>query len=159
MAKITDEKYSEIKKEALELFKNNRKISCSCFWGIDVKLSPSWFNHLEWQREWHKRSKNEAFMRYLCFKHIKYILNNSILYQEYKEELKEFSIKRKWKKVKVKKIVEYFWIVAIVNNNKNRVKVVIAKTEGWWHYEFISVVPYWSNSGYNKLFYEENIEK
>jgi hypothetical protein len=92
-------------------------------------------------------------MRYLCFKHIKYILNNSILYQEYKEELKEFSIKRKWKKVKVKKIVEYFWIVAIVNNNKNRVKIVIAKTEGWWHYEFISVVPYWNNSGYTKLFY------
>jgi uncharacterized linocin/CFP29 family protein len=31
MAEITDEKYEKIKKEALELFKNNRKIKSSCF--------------------------------------------------------------------------------------------------------------------------------
>ena len=106
MSEISLEDYEKIKNEALDIFKKNKKVKSPSFWWIEIKITPSWFNHLEWKKENHKRGIKEAFMRYLCFKHIKYILNNLKLYQEYKEELKEFYIKKKWKKVKIKKIVE-----------------------------------------------------
>lgn len=155
MEAITKEKLAKAKEEALIFFKKNKAISSPCFWWIKIKVTPNGFNHLEWQRENHRRSANESFMRYVCFKHIKYILNNLELYQEYKEEMREFFIKKKGKKVKQKRIVEYFWFVAIVNNNKNRIKVVISKIDWWDNFEFVSVVPYWKMEWYSKLFFEE----
>ena len=152
---ITKEQLKKAKEEALSFFKNNKKITSPCFWGIEIKLTPNWFNHIEWQRENHRRDTWDSFIRYICFKHIKYILNNSKLYQEYKEEMREFFIKKKWKKIKQKRIVEYFWFVAVVNDNKNRVKVVISKTDWWNNFEFVSVVPYWKTDWYSKLFFEE----
>jgi len=68
-------------------------------------------------------------MRYLCFLHICYILENSKLYQEFREEFQIFEIKRNNKLLKEKKIVCLYGFVAVVNNNKNRVKIVIRKVD------------------------------
>ena len=103
MPEITEDQYDKIKKEALGIFRKNKRIQCPAFWGVEIKITPNWFNYLEWKKTNHRRSSKEWFMRYLCFKHVKYILNNLKLYQEYKEELKEFYIKRKGKKLKLEK--------------------------------------------------------
>jgi len=60
--------------------------------------------------------------------------------------------------IKDKKIVFLYWFVAIVNNNKNRVKIVVRKVDWWTHFEFVSVIPVWKSNWYSwDLFFEEDL--
>lgn len=156
MSEITEEKYSQMKEKAVEYFKNHRKISSPIFW--EIKITPEWFNHIEWKSKNHKRPMKEAYIRLLCFLNTEHILNNSKLYQEFREEMQHFNIKRKNKKINEKKIVHLFWFVAIVNNNKNRIKIVVRKVDGWNHYEFVSIIPAWKNNGYWPQLFFDNEE-
>ena len=130
-----------MKNKAIACLKNNRKIHCPALW--EVKIKPEWFKHIEWKNKNHKRDQSESYVRYLCFLHIPMILEKSWLYQEYREEMIDISVKRRWKYIKEKKVVQFYWFVAIVNNNKNRVKVVIRKIDGWKNWEYVSVIPVW----------------
>lgn len=158
MENITKEELDKIKIRALEFYKKNKIIKSPIFWII--KITNNWFNHIEWKDKNHQRDYNEAFTRYICFFHIKYILENLHLYQEYRNNSEKLKIKT-WKK-KYKNIIEnvdYYWFVAIVNNNKHRVRIVIKKNEKSNYYEFLSVVPAWKKIWYlwtneNSLFFE-----
>ncbi len=153
MSDKIEEKYNEIKLKAIDYFKNNRKILSPCFW--EIKITPEWFNHIEWKSKNHKRPIKEAYIRYLCFLSTTYILNNLKLYQEFREEFQFFEIKRNNKKVTEKKIVCLYWFIAIINHNKNRVKIVIRKVDWWNKYEFVSIIPLWKNKWYwNQLFFD-----
>ncbi len=153
MEEISLEKYNKMKEKAVEYFKQNRTITSPAFW--EIKITPEWFNHIEWKNKNHKRPIKEVYIRYLCFLNTEYILNNSKLYQEFREEMQTFDIKRKNKKIKEKKIVNLYWFVAIVNHNKNRVKIVVRKVDGWNKYEFVSIIPLWKNNWYwNQLFFD-----
>lgn len=157
MVEITEEKFNNIKQKAIKYFKNNRKVVSDIFW--EVIITPEWFNHIEWKNKNHKRPLKESYIRYLCFLHTAYILNNLKLYQEFREEFQDFVLKRKWKNIKERKIVELFWFVAIVNNNKNRIKIIIRKVEWWNKYEFVSVIPLWKNVWYwTQLFFDNEEE-
>lgn len=99
-------------------------------------------------------------MRYLCFFHTDWILKNSHTYQEYKEVTEEIQYKVRKKRMKKLEVIEYYWFVAIVNNNKNRVKIVVSKNQ-YWKLEFVSVIPKWKSEEYgwvkiNWLFFDEN---
>ena len=151
---ISEEQYYNIKQKAIKFYKNNRIIFNPKFW--EIKIDLKWFQHLEWKRKNHKRTKKEAYIRYLCFLQIKFILNKLWLYQEFREEEREKEIKRKWKKIKEKKIVYTYWFVWIVNNNKNRIKVVIEKVDWWNWYKFRTVIPVWNNNWYSKQIFFDN---
>ncbi len=156
MDEIKQEDYEKVKEKAINLFKKNKIIDSPSFW--EIKISPEWFNHIEWKSKNHKRPMKESYIRYICFLHTIYILNNSQLYQEFREEMQEFQLKRWWKIIKDKKIVTLYWFVAIVNNNKNRVKIVVRKVDWWTHFEFVSVIPVWKSNWYSwDLFFDEDL--
>lgn len=154
---ITQDKYDELKQKAVNYFKKHRKISSPSFW--EIKITPEWFNHIEWKNKNHKRTMEESFVRYLCFFHLEYILNNSKLYQEYRECFQEIETKKNWKKIKQRMIIQLYWFVAIVNKNKNRVKIVVKKVDGWNKYEFVSVIPVWKRNWYSWEIYFDNEEE
>lgn len=155
---ISDEYYEKVKKQAIWFFKNNKIIKSVCFW--DVKITPEWFNYIEWKDKNHKRWKKEACIRYLCFLQTRHILENLWLYQEFKEEFKKFNIKKKKKIVVENKLVSFYWFVAVVSKNKIRVKIVLRKVDWWDKFEFVSVIPAWKITWYNdikikELFFDE----
>lgn len=154
MENISQEQFDKIKQKAVDFMKKNRKIKSPAFW--EIKITPEWFNHIEWKNKNHKRSIQESYIRYLCFLHTNYILSNSKLYQEYREFMQDVEIKIKWKKKKQKKIVYVYWFVAVVNNNKNRIKIVIRKVDWWDKLEFVSVIPVWKRNWYSSEIFFDN---
>ena len=154
MENITKEQFEKIKQKAIDYMWKHKKINSPAFW--EIRITPEWFNHIERKNKNHKRSMQESYVRYLCFLHIEYILSNSKLYQEFREYLEKIDIKRAWKFIKENKMANLYWFVAIVNNNKNRVKVVIKKIDWWNRYEFVSVIPVWKQNGYSSEIYFDN---
>jgi len=138
---ITDEKYQKVKNNAFNHFLKNKKIVSPIFW--EIKVSEKAFNHIEYKNSKHKRSKQESFIRYLCFLNIDYIIKNSHLYQDFNEEYKQVTIKKKKWKIKENRLVKFYGLISIVNNDKQRVKIVLKKVDGFQKYEYVSVIPVW----------------
>ena len=159
---INSQILEKMKQKALLYYKENKKIISPLFW--EIRITNSWFNHIEWKNKVHKRDFKEAYVRYICFFHTKYILEESNLYQEFREQVEQFKIKIGKKKYKnVNENTCYYWFVAIVNKNKHRVRIVIKKHEKSNYYEFVSVVPAWKKDWYlwnkdNILFFDEKLE-
>lgn len=148
--------FDDIKKQAINIYQGNKKISCPIFG--EVRLTPEWFEHIEWKKKNHKRNPDDAFVRYVCFIHVKDILEKSHYYQEYRETSEIIKVKRNGKIISEQKIVRYFAFVAVVNNNKNRVKVLVKKVDGWKHYDFVSIIPSWKSKWYNQIFFLQKDE-
>lgn len=156
MQEITELQHDKIKLKAVEIFQQNKKITSPAFW--EIRITPEGFGHIEWKNKNHKRPIRESYVRYLCFTHIVHILNHSKLYQEFRETLQTVEIKKKGKKNRENKIVHFYGFVAIVNNNKNRVKIVVRKVDGWNHVEFVSVIPVWKSWWYSwEMFFDEDM--
>jgi hypothetical protein len=138
---ITKEQFESVKWKALTHFEKHRKVYSPIFW--EIKIDTNWFKHIEWDSQNHKRPLKEAYIRYLCFLNFDYIIENSNLYQEYRETYEMIEVKWKKKRFKVNKLIKYYWLVAIVNNNQQRIKVIIKKIEWRDKLEYVSVVPRW----------------
>jgi len=152
-----DNDYS-LKESVLEYYEKHKKIKSPIWW--DIKITPQSLRHLENKDKNHKRDKNQIDIRYKCFLLIDKIIKKSFLYQEYKEELQDVLIKKKWKKVKVAMKVKYFWLVWIVQAYQwhwIRIKVVIKKVPNWSNCEFISVIPAWNMKWYHRLYFDEEL--
>jgi hypothetical protein len=118
-----------------------------------------WLEHIEWDIPNHKRPLMEAYIRYLCFLHFDYIIKNSHLYQDYMERMEKVKIKsRKGKLIYVNRLVKYYWLISIVNHNKQRVKVIVKKTEWFNKVEYISVIPCWKQTKYWPQLFIEDFE-
>jgi hypothetical protein len=158
---ISDEKFERARENALALFQKNKRISSPCFG--EVRIDPDGFGHLEWKSKDHKRTKKAAYMRYLCFLHVPYILQNMKLYQEYREVMEDVPVKKKGKIIKERKPVRYYGFVAIVNGDRQRVKIVVKRVDGWGSYVFASAIPRWDLKGYSggkyaSLFFDDEDE-
>jgi hypothetical protein len=135
----------------LECFLKNKKVISPIFW--EVEVTPKWFEHIEWSSKRHLRPMQEAYIRYLCFLNMVYIIENSYLYQEYRKEYKKIKVKWKNKKYVVTKLIKYYWLVAVVNWDKQRIKIVLRYIEWRSKFEFVSVIPYWkSTKNWPKLY-------
>jgi hypothetical protein len=67
-------------------------------------------------------------------------------------------IKKSGKKVKLQKKIYTYGLVGIVNQDKNRIKIVVRKVDGWNKYEFVSVIPVWKSAGYSRsIFFDEDM--
>jgi len=141
MPEIIEKRYQEVKKNAFIHFSENKKVLSPIFW--EVKVTEQAFNHIENKNKKHKRSKQEAFIRYLCFMNFDYIIKNSYLYQDFNEEYNQVIIKKKKWKVIENRLVKFYWLISIVNNDKQRVKIVLKKVDGFQKYEYVSVIPVW----------------
>lgn len=148
MLEISEEKYQEIKNIAFEHFLKNKKIISPIFW--EIKSTQEWFDHIEYKdkNKKHKRPQQESYIRYLCFLHFDFIIKKSHLYQDYLQRYEKFKIKRNQKITVVNKLVTYYWFIATVNNNKQRVKILVKKVEWWDRMEYVSVIPVWKTTEY-----------
>jgi len=59
----------------------------------------------------HKRSDKKCIVRMKCFLYINEIINKSYLYQEYKQEQEDIMVKKNGRKIRERKIVQYFGLV------------------------------------------------
>jgi len=145
MSEIAKEDIERIKLKALEYYKKHKIMKSPCFG--EIKITNEGFNHIEWKDLNHKRDFRDAYIRYICFFHVAHILENLSLYQEYREEMKDFAIRSKkqgkTKTVTIKDRVCHYGFVAVVNGDRHRVRIVVAKKDGCKNYEFVSVVPAW----------------
>lgn len=146
------------KEEVLAYYEKNKKIESPIFW--EVRVTPQSLRHLENKDKNHKRTEDESNMRYKCFLLIDRIIENSHLYQEYKQEMQDVLIKKKWKKISVPTKVKYFWLIWIIEAYEwhwIRIKVVLKKISKWNHCEFVSVIPAWNMKWYHRLYFDENL--
>lgn len=114
---ITKEAIEEIKIKALAYYKKHKIITSPCFG--EIRITNDGFNHIEWKDKHHKRDFRDAYIRYICFFHTVHILENLSLYQEYREEMREFTVTRKkqgkTKNIVIKDRIRHFGFVAVVN--------------------------------------------
>ena len=143
-----------MKNNAFNHFLKNKKILSPIFW--EIKATQGWFDHIEYKSKNHKRPKQEAYIRYLCFLHFDFIIKKSNLYQDYLQRYEKFKIKRNKKIIVVNKLVTYYWFIATVNNNKQRVKILVKKVDWWDKMEYVSVIPVWKTTKYWPQLYLDN---
>ncbi len=146
-----------LKTKVFDYYSSNKKLCSPIFWY--VKLTPQSLWHLENKDKKHKRSMDEVLIRYKCFLLIDKIIKKSFLYQEYKQEIEDVFVKRKWKKVKINSKVKYFgliWIIEAYKWHWIRIKIVIKKVSNR-NYEFVSVIPAWNMRWYHRLYFDERL--
>lgn len=151
--------WNSARQNAVTKFKKLRDkkewITCPYLW-CNVKFTTNNFRHIIYKSKKHIRDDHEIDMRCLCFLDVDKIIKKSWTCQEYRTWIEEVSIKKNWKKIKEKRIVEYFWFVAIVNSHdwKHRVRTVIKKTY-WFNYaEYLSVMPAWKTGWHPNFFWD-----
>lgn len=122
-----------------------------------VRFTTKNFKHLIYKDWKHKRSSQEIKMRSICFLSVEKIIKKSHTYQEFLVEEWMVKIKKHWKKIKEKRIVSYYWLVAVVQNRQwsHRIRVVIKKSEWFEHAEYLSVMPAWNSKGYKNFMWEK----
>lgn len=79
------------------------------------------------------------------------LISLSTTYQEFEESIKEFSIEKYKQKAKENKIVRYWGIIAIINNQK--IKVIIRKIGDNGSRHFWSVIPAWITNKHRDVKY------
>jgi hypothetical protein len=67
----------------------------------------------------------EAYIRYLCFLNMAYIIENSYLYQDFSESYEVIEFKVNKNKKTNTRLVQYYGFIAIVNNKRQRIKVIV----------------------------------
>lgn len=82
-----------MKEDIFAYYEKHKKIKSPLFG--TVKVTPQSLRHLENKDKQHKRSDDEIVIRYKCFLLINKIIENSHLYQEYKQETQDVLVKRK----------------------------------------------------------------
>gem|GEM_PF-2552516 len=132
----------DVKEQAIKFYKSIKKITCPAF-SKPIKITTEGMHHIERKDKKHKRTEKQMAMRYLCFLSIKEILESSKLYQEYKTGTEHIIIKKNGKKIREKRMVQYYGFVAVVKrgNERHRIRVVLKEVHGWSKIEFLSVMP------------------
>jgi hypothetical protein len=113
--------------------------------GHVVHFTSEGFEHIVYKRARAERERPSQIMRFKLLPLAVELIALSTTFQEYEETIKEFTIKRKKKKVHVSKKVQYWGIIAIIKGRK--IKVIIRKIGNGKHH-FWSVIPAWTTNKY-----------
>ncbi len=105
-----------------------------------VSFPSDGFNHLIYKSHRSERDRSSQVMRFKLLARAVYLIGTTTTFQEYDETIREFTVKRYKKKIKETKAVQYWGIIAIVDNRK--IKVIVRKI-GNGSLHFWSVVPAW----------------
>ena len=107
------------------------------------------FNHIIFKKPRIEREKSAQLLRFKILYLAKELINISTTYQEFEELIKEFPVKKYNKKTKENKIVKYWGIIAIINNQK--IKVIVRKIGDNGSLHFWSVIPAWKTNKYRDI--------
>ncbi len=144
----------QAKQQAINKFNilKDKEIVCPAIW-VKIKFNHKRFSHIIYKDSKHKRSEQEQIERFKCFIKVDTIIKKSHLYQEFM--IKEEIVKERnhWKTKQEKRLIEYIWLVWIVNHNqmKSRIKVVIRKDTTKEYAEFFSIIPAWNIEWYRNF--------
>lgn len=137
--------YQDEKENAQKFYNSINSVFSPVFKGKIVFPADS-FNHIIFKNSRIERDRLTQLLRFKLLYLAKKLIELSTTYQEFEELIKEFNIKKYKKKIKENKLVNYWGIIAIINNRK--IKVIIRKIGDNGSLHFWSVIPGWKTNKY-----------
>ena len=134
---IDTSNYEKIREDAQELYNNLVDVLCPAL-NTSVSFSSHGFNHLIYRKGRNERDRASQIMRFKLLVRAHELIALTTTFQEYEDSLKEFRIKRHKKKIETTKQVQYWGLIAIIDNRK--IKVILRKI-GNGNLHFWSVIP------------------
>ena len=104
----TADEVSKVRDRAIAYYRKIKTIKSPAF-DKKIRVWNDWFSHIQYKDAKHRRSNEDIYMRFLCFLSLEKILCNLWLYQEYKAIVEDIEVKREWKLIKERKMVQYYW--------------------------------------------------
>ena len=134
--------YKEIRENAKKYFNELPIIKCSAV-SEDINFSIEGFNHVIYKKGNVERNRVQQMIRFQLFPSMVKLISLTTTYQEYEEINKEFSVRRYGRRIKKKKLVRYWGIIAIIDEQK--IKVILRKI-GNGQTCFWSIIPSYATS-------------
>lgn len=131
--------YEKIRKETESYYRNLPNKICPAL-VVPVLFSSHGFNHLIYRKGRTERDRASQIMRFKLFSRAYDLISMTTTFQEYESTTKEFTVKKYKRKVSVIKQVQYWGLIAIINDRK--IKVILRKI-GNGEVHFWSVIPAW----------------
>jgi hypothetical protein len=132
--------YETLKKNAEAYYKKQGRIRCPALNNEFVHFTSEGFNHLQFSGG-KERSKDMQMTKFgLLTKAVK-VIGLATTYQEYDECLDMIRIKMRKKREEVAMRVQYWCLIAIIQEKK--IKVIVRQV-GTGQKHFYSVIPYWN---------------
>ncbi len=132
------EYFEERKVKAKQIFERQKTVY-NPYFHADIILNADGFHHLQFSAR-RERNKTEQILKFNLLPLALAIIKKSGTIQEYRNTLTSFGPKSKDGFTKMKN-VEYWGLIAIVGDNKIKVKVILRKV-GDGNITFWSVMPY-----------------
>jgi hypothetical protein len=136
--------YDSLREETQNWFQSLKPVQ-SPILHSDIHFTSEGFEHIVYKRARAERDKNSQTMRFKLLPLAVKLIGLSTTFQEYEEDVKQITIKRRKKKVQVSKKVQYWGLIAIIEGRK--IKVIIRKVGNGQHH-FWSVIPAWTTNKY-----------
>jgi hypothetical protein len=142
--------YQNAKENAQRLYNNIHSIYSPVF-KERVIFPADGFNHIVFKKPRMEREKSSQLLRFKLLYLAKELISISTTYQEYEELFKEFPVKKYKQKANENRLVKYWGIIAIINNQK--IKVIIRKIGDNGSRHFWSVIPAWITNKHRDIKY------
>jgi len=137
-------------------YQNQRDNSLNLYNKINSVFSPALqskitfpsesFNHIIFKNPRTERERPSQILRFKLLPLAAKLIGLSTTYQEYEESSSEVVIKRHKKRVKESRIIKYWGIIAILDNQK--IKVILRKIGDNGLAHFWSIIPAWTTNKY-----------
>lgn len=134
--------YQDLKENAQKIYNNINKVFSPIF-DETVVFKAEGFNHIIFKSDGHIRDESSQILRFKLLLLAKKLVGLSTTYQEFDENIKEFIIKKKKKKIRKNQLVKYWGIISILDGKK--IKVIIRKI-GDGSLNFWSIIPAWTTN-------------
>lgn len=139
---IDTSNYDKIREDAEKYYGTLSGLNCPAL-GLVVSFSSHGFNHLIYRKGRTERDRVSQIMRFKLLTKAYRLIRLTTTIQEYEDSLKEFRIKKHKEKISVTKQVQYWGLIAIIDDRK--IKVILRKI-GNGNLHFWSVIPAWITS-------------
>ena len=141
---IDHSQYEKIRQDTSVWYKKLQPINAPSLDQL-VHFTAEAFEHTKYKRARAERDRSSQIMRLKMLPRAITLIGLSTTIQEYEEISKVVSVKRKKKRVQESKQIQYWGLIAIIENRK--IKVILRKI-GNGQLHFWSVIPAWTT---NKL--------
>ena len=137
--------YQKLRSDALIYYNTIGTVFSPAF-NTKVTFPAEGFNHIIFTDPRSERERSSQIARFKLLPLAKKLVELSTTYQEIEESIQEFTIKRRKKKIKASRLVRYWGVIAIIDNQK--IKVILRKVGDNGNLHFWSIVPAWTTNKY-----------
>ena len=141
---IDDAQYEKIRQDSHVWYKNQSPVNSPALNQL-VYFTAEAFEHTKYKRARAERDKPSQIMRLKMLPRAFRLIELSTTIQEYEEIVKVVSVKRRKKRVHQSKQIQYWGLIAIIENRK--IKVILRKI-GNGQLQFWSIIPAWTTNKY-----------